>query len=68
MPTQMNSQDVKYEVKTISLPDSLWSEVDDQANAWQVGRSAAIRRIIQEWKELKAATSNQKSELTLIAA
>lgn len=71
MPKQMNDLDVNYQVKTISLPDTLWSEVDGQAGDWQLGRSAAIRRIIQEWKELKAKAAtpkNRKSEPAMIAA
>lgn len=62
-----------YSVTSISLPSDIWDEVDNQKNEWRVGRSAAILRIYQEWKELRHRLTvireiEQQPDSELIAA
>lgn len=55
--------------RTISLPDDIWAIVDEQSDEWRANRSAAIRRMIHEWKKAQAATpKNRKSDPAMIAA
>lgn len=74
MAIQMNEGTINYQVKTVSLPDTLWKEVDAQAEEWGApNRSATIRRIVEEWKALRKAVltqngSPESANIIIIAA
>jgi metal-responsive CopG/Arc/MetJ family transcriptional regulator len=59
-------------VKSVSLPDTLWNDLDRRSEKWGGNRSAALARIYLEWLEHQAAAPapvhTRKAESTLIAA
>jgi hypothetical protein len=63
-----------YTVIGISLPNETWQDIDEQAEQWGTsGRSAAVLRIVSEWKALRRALAAKKdasdsTEIIIIAA
>lgn len=61
-------------VKSVSMPDELWTDLDNRSKKWGGNRSAAITRIYLEWLEMthpqtSASNGNSKfKELSAIAA
>jgi hypothetical protein len=45
------AQETDIQVKALSMPGDIWSEVDKQAEEWRTNRSAAMLRIYREWKQ-----------------
>lgn len=58
-----NSNQEQVEVRTVSLYPEDWLEVDTLARVSGTGVSAAMRRIIREWRELREPRASRMDEL-----